>query len=94
MTRLICTLGIAAFSLCSLAQAGPPEAQLPDKHRAFFKAHCLDCHDSETREGKVDLETLPFRITTHRAGGTLAEGPQRVERGRNAAGGFRTAWQR
>ena len=64
MTRLICTLGIAAFSLCSLAQAGPPEAQLPDKHRAFFKAHCLDCHDSETREGKVDLETLPFRITT------------------------------
>ena len=26
--------------------------------------HCLDCHDSETREGKVDLETLSFRITT------------------------------
>ena len=44
--------------------AAPPEARLPEKHRAFFKAHCLDCHDSETREGKVDLETLPFRITT------------------------------
>ena len=43
---------------------GVPKVEFPEKHRAFFKAHCLDCHDSETREGKVDLETLPFRITT------------------------------
>ncbi len=41
-----------------------PKVEFPEKHRAIFKAHCLDCHDSETREGKVDLETLPFRITT------------------------------
>ena len=41
-----------------------PKVEFPEKHRAFFKAHCLDCHDSETQEGKVDLETLPFRITT------------------------------
>lgn len=52
------------FWLGSLVEAAPPEARLPDKHRTFFKAHCLDCHDSETREGKVDLETLSFRITT------------------------------
>jgi hypothetical protein len=64
MTRFIYTVCIAAFSLCSLAEAAPPEARLPEKHRAFFKAHCLDCHDSETQEGKVDLEKLPFRITT------------------------------
>ena len=64
MTRLISTLAIAAFSLCSLAEAARPEARLPEKHRAFVEAHCLDCHDSETREGKVDLETLSFRITT------------------------------
>lgn len=31
---------------------------------AFLKSHCFDCHDSETQEGKVDLEKLPFRITT------------------------------
>ncbi|MDB4730414.1 DUF1587 domain-containing protein, partial [bacterium] len=54
---------ITAFSLCSLARAAPPEAIFPDKHQAFFKAHCLDCHDSDTQEGKVDLEKLPFRIT-------------------------------
>ena len=50
--------------LCAVVRANPPEAWLPEKHRAFFKIHCLDCHDSETREGKVDLEKLPFHIST------------------------------
>ena len=61
LTPLTC---IAAFSLCSLSRAAPPEASFPVKHQAFIQAHCLDCHDSETQEGKVDLEKLPFRITT------------------------------
>lgn len=64
MKSFLHTICIAAFSLCSLAHAAPPDTRLPEKHRAFFKAHCLDCHNSETREGKVDLETLSFRITT------------------------------
>ncbi|MGB4710444.1 MAG: DUF1592 domain-containing protein [Fuerstiella sp.] len=64
MTRILYTIYIVAFSLCSLAQAAPPEARLPEEHRAFFKAHCFDCHDSETQEGQVDLEKLSFRITT------------------------------
>jgi len=64
MTRLLYITCAAALCLCGFAQAAPPEAHLAEKHRAFFKAHCLDCHDSKTREGKVDLETLPFRITT------------------------------
>lgn len=59
-----CTVGILTLWLCAFARANQPEARLPDKHRAFFKAHCFDCHDSETQEGKVDLEKLPFRITT------------------------------
>ncbi|MEC8557083.1 MAG: DUF1592 domain-containing protein [Planctomycetota bacterium] len=64
MKHLLPTICMVTFWLCSLAQAAPPEARLPQKHRAFFKAHCLDCHDSDTREGKVDLETLAFSITT------------------------------
>lgn len=64
MKRCIYTICASVFALCSLAQAAPPEARLPEKHRAFFKAHCLNCHDSDTREGKVDLETLPLQITT------------------------------
>ncbi|MCP4889421.1 MAG: DUF1587 domain-containing protein, partial [Planctomycetaceae bacterium] len=64
MTRIIYATCAAVLCLCGFAQAAPPEARLPEKHQAFFKTHCLDCHDSATREGKVDLETLAFRITT------------------------------
>ena len=32
--------------------------------RSFFKKHCLDCHDSATQEGGVDLEALSFTIAT------------------------------
>ena len=59
--RTICML---ALWCCGFVQAAPPEAKLSDIHRAFLKQHCLSCHDSETQEGKVNLETLSFRITT------------------------------
>ena len=56
---------VAACTLVSpVVKAAVPDARLPAKHQAFFKAYCLDCHDSATREGKVDLETLPLRIAT------------------------------
>ena len=55
---------ILPLCLCAFVRANPPEVSLPERHQAFFKAHCLDCHDSETREGKVDLETLSFSITS------------------------------
>ncbi|GAB5406442.1 MAG: hypothetical protein Aurels2KO_46730 [Aureliella sp.] len=63
MKNLVAIFCIAALLLGSLAQATPPEAHFPEKHRAFFKAYCHDCHDSATQEGKVDLETLSFSIT-------------------------------
>ncbi|QEG43200.1 DUF1592 domain-containing protein [Roseimaritima ulvae] len=63
MRRIIYPACAVALCLCGFVRAAPPEASLPEKHRAFFKAYCLDCHDSETREGKIDLETLSFRIT-------------------------------
>ena len=64
MTRINYVTCAVALCLCGFAQAAPPEAHLPEKHRAFFKTHCLSCHDSETQEGKVNLEDLSFRITT------------------------------
>ncbi|QDV85891.1 DUF1592 domain-containing protein [Planctomycetes bacterium TBK1r] len=63
MTLFKYILGIAVFWSCSLVEAAPPEARLHEKHRAFFKTYCLDCHHSEAQEGKVDLETLPLSIT-------------------------------
>ena len=61
LTYAIC---IAVSILCSRGEASPPEARLPEKHRVLLQAHCLDCHDSGTREGGVDLEGLPFQIRT------------------------------
>ena len=59
--HIICIL---TLYLCAFAQAAPPEARLPGKHQVFFKAHCFDCHDSASEEGDVNLEHLPFHITT------------------------------
>ncbi|MEO1529166.1 MAG: DUF1592 domain-containing protein [Planctomycetota bacterium] len=64
MKRFNVKLCIAVLSFCSIARADPPEARLAEKHRAFFRSYCLDCHDSLTSEGNVDLETLPFQMTT------------------------------
>ncbi|MCR9198813.1 MAG: DUF1592 domain-containing protein [Planctomycetaceae bacterium] len=64
MPRFLLTTFFFFSSFTCYAQTAPREARFPENHRAFFKAHCLDCHDSETREGRVDLETLSFRITT------------------------------
>jgi hypothetical protein len=64
VTLTCCTIGMLTLCLCDFVRAAPPEARLPEKHQAFFKTHCFDCHDSETQEGKVNLEQLPFRITT------------------------------
>lgn len=55
---------ILTLCLCGFVRANPPEARLQDKHQAFLKTHCFDCHDSATREGKVDLVTLPLSIST------------------------------
>ena len=55
---------IAVSIVSARGEAAPPEARLPEQHRILLQAHCLDCHDSGTREGGVDLEGLPFQIRT------------------------------
>ena len=63
MTRFTTILCIAAISLCSLAEAAPPDARLPQKHLVFLEDYCFSCHDSATKKGKVDLENLSLHIT-------------------------------
>ena len=58
-------LFLAGFLAASgFAQAVQPEARFPKKHFDFFEAYCLDCHDTDTQKGKVDLETLSFNVTS------------------------------
>jgi Protein of unknown function (DUF1592)/Protein of unknown function (DUF1588)/Protein of unknown function (DUF1587)/Protein of unknown function (DUF1585)/Protein of unknown function (DUF1595)/Planctomycete cytochrome C len=51
-------MGLGALS--ALAEA--PRAVMPEKHRAFFKSYCLECHNAETQEGKVRLDDLAYEI--------------------------------
>ena len=55
---------LAASHLAVSLSAATPEARLPEKHFALLEKYCLDCHDEDTQKGKVDLEALPFHITT------------------------------
>lgn len=42
--------------------AEPPKAVLDAKHRAFFKAYCLECHNAEKQKGKVRLDDIAFTL--------------------------------
>jgi hypothetical protein len=44
--------------------AEPPRSVIPPQHRAVLQEHCFDCHDSQSKEGGVDLQTLSFEIST------------------------------
>lgn len=49
--------------LASISHAAePPQAVLDAKHRAFFKAYCLDCHNAEKQKGKVRLDDIAFTL--------------------------------
>ena len=36
---------------------------MPKKHVEVFRQYCFDCHDSATKEGNVDLETISLEIS-------------------------------
>lgn len=46
------------------AFAVEPEVHFPEKHFTFLEKYCLDCHDSLTEKGEVNLEDLSFHIET------------------------------
>lgn len=63
MSRPLSTL----FLVLALGTVPSVGATPPVSVRAFLERHCLECHDSETRKGGLDLEHLPFEpdVPTH-----------------------------
>ncbi|MDA7887630.1 DUF1592 domain-containing protein [bacterium] len=53
-----------ALGLGHFVHAAPQQVPVPHDSRPFLASYCFECHDSETREGGVDLETLALEITT------------------------------
>ena len=46
---------LAVLAVLPLRAADAPPAQ---KQRAFFTAHCTECHDAQTKKGNLDLAAL------------------------------------
>ena len=61
------TIGLVVLSICanSPAMAAQPaspasKATTREKLKPFLDRHCVDCHDSETQEGELNLAALQF----------------------------------
>ncbi|MEX2212617.1 MAG: DUF1592 domain-containing protein [Phycisphaeraceae bacterium] len=52
------TLLIAAVLFCLPAHSRAESPRAPESVNAFLSNQCLDCHDSATKKGGLDLETL------------------------------------
>ncbi len=54
---------IVSLTFAPLLSAEEPTPELPEKHFPFLDKHCLECHDTLTEKGKVNLEEIPFQVT-------------------------------
>ncbi|YCM43036.1 DUF1592 domain-containing protein [Verrucomicrobiaceae bacterium 227] len=61
MITLRTALAALLFSQPLLAEN--PKAILPQRHFDIIENYCLDCHDSATEKGKINLEELSFEIS-------------------------------
>lgn len=62
------TLALMALALgCNFANGQTPPSEsralMPKKHVSVFRKYCFDCHDSETKEGGLDLEKISLEIS-------------------------------
>ncbi len=53
LCRLVLALGMIGWD------GRVPAAELPPQVGAFFAAHCVSCHDAQTKKGGLDLAALP-----------------------------------
>jgi hypothetical protein len=42
--------------------AQPPHTRLDEKHRAFFKDYCVECHNEKKQKGKLRLDDIAFTL--------------------------------
>ena len=52
------------FSAAAPTFADAPKAVMDEKHRAFFKDYCTECHGAEKQKGKVRLDDVSFTLDT------------------------------
>ena len=50
--------------LAALTFGATPEARIDEKHRAFLKEYCVECHNADKQKGKLRLDDIPFTLDT------------------------------
>lgn len=55
---------VLAICLPSVASSQSAAVQMSSLHRTVLQDNCFDCHDSATRDGNVDLESLSLAMDT------------------------------
>ncbi len=53
-------IGAKSLSVEGAAEPSGSPVELPSSVIQFFDEHCYDCHNSDDREGELDLESLSF----------------------------------
>ena len=64
----ISTLALIALTRCCNTVTGQTtvstsKAMMPKKHIKVLRTYCFDCHDSASKEGQLDLESLSLEIS-------------------------------
>ncbi len=54
--------GIFAFIVLLFASATSPATDLPKRARDFIESNCTQCHDAESKKGRLNLDALSTRL--------------------------------
>jgi len=50
--------------LAALSLGAAPEARIDEKHRAFLKEYCVECHNADKQKGKLRLDDIALNLDT------------------------------
>ncbi|CAN5908703.1 hypothetical protein BH11VER1_BH11VER1_09090 [soil metagenome] len=57
-------IALSLFAFPALRAADASQTRMDDKHRAFFKDNCTECHNEKKQKGKLRLDDISFTLDT------------------------------
>lgn len=66
MTRRLLLAATGLLLATTSLMRGAPAVPVPAEAAAFIHDHCMDCHDSDSKKGDLDLSALPFELSSQK----------------------------
>ena len=63
-TQLLASLALFFLRVTAVHSAELTVAAMPERHQSFFNSYCVECHNAETKEGKLRLDNISFTLDT------------------------------